>query len=147
MKTKTVSFNYSLHCVAGLACLGLLAVAGCVVEPDGRVYAAPIVVAPAPVVVVESDLIYYPGYEVYYDPGARLYWYSRGGAWVTDRAPPGISVDVLLASPSIHTGFRDSPQNHHADIVRQYPRNWRPNGRGPAGPGGPDGPGDRNRRG
>jgi hypothetical protein len=37
-------------------------------------------------------------------------------------------VDVLLASPSVHMNFHDSPANHHAEMLRQYPRTWRADG-------------------
>ena len=81
-------------------------------------------------VVVGDGLIYYPNYEVYFDPYSRVYWYPRGGAWVTGPSPYGISVDVLLASPSVRMDFRDSPERHHGEVVREYPRNWQPPGRG-----------------
>ena len=100
------------------------AIAGCIVEE--RPYPGPAVVT---TVGVEGGLVYYPDYEVYYDPGPGLYWFYRGGVWVTGPRPPGISVDVLLRSPSVRMDFRDSPANHHTEIIRQYPHGWRP-GRG-----------------
>ncbi|HSY74770.1 MAG TPA: hypothetical protein VK810_04810, partial [Dongiaceae bacterium] len=44
-------------------------------------------------------------------------------------APRGVSVDVLFASPSVRMNFHDSPANHHAEIVRQYPGHSKPSGR------------------
>lgn len=76
--------------------------------------------------MVEEGLVYYPNYEMYFDPVARVYWYPRGGGWVTGPSPVGVSVDVLLASPSVRMNFRDSPANHHGEVIRQYPRDWRP---------------------
>jgi hypothetical protein len=112
-----------VRCALGLALLVTLA--GCIVEPvGGRAYVAgPVVQGP---VVVQEGLIYYPNYEVYFDPVARVYWYPRGGAWITGPSPVGVSIDVLLASPSVRMNFRDSPANHHSEIIRQYPRDWRP---------------------
>ena len=69
--------------------------------------------------------MYYPNYGVYYSP-IHGYAYMEGGAWVSRPAPRGVSVDVLLASPSVRMNFHDSPANHHAAVARQYPRNWKP---------------------
>ncbi|HTB81707.1 MAG TPA: hypothetical protein VK717_12555 [Opitutaceae bacterium] len=77
-------------------------------------------------VVVQDDYIYYPGYEVYYSRNRHEYVYPEGGGWVSRPAPRGVSVNVLLASPSIAVDFHDSPAAHHAAVVRQYPKNWAP---------------------
>jgi len=120
------------------------------------VVAQPVVAVAQPTVMVPDGLIYYPNYEVYFDPGARVYWYSQGGRWVTGPSPSGISVDVLVGSPNVRMDFRDSPENHHREVAQQYPRNWRPAGppdrrppdRNSSERGTPDrGPPDENRRG
>jgi hypothetical protein len=41
-------------------------------------------------------------------------------------APQGVSVDVLLASPSVKMDFHDSPAKHHTEMVQKYPKNWKP---------------------
>jgi len=125
MADKNCFFARWTRCASWVAFIGVLA--GCVVEPvGGRAYvAAPVVVVDQPV-GIEGGLIYYPDYEVYFDPGARIYWYARGGAWIRGPRPEGISVDVLLASPHVRMDFRDSPANHHAEVVRRYPHGWRP---------------------
>jgi hypothetical protein len=110
---------------AGLAlCAALLTtLAGCVGYVDGPragVYVQPL--------VVEDDYVYYPNYEVYYSRSRHQYAYRDGNAWVSRPAPRGVSVNVLLASPSVTMNFHDSPANHHAEIVRQYPKNWKPSG-------------------
>jgi len=113
--------------VLGAVLLGTLT--GCVGYIDGPragVYVEPPVVETG--IVVEDDYVYYPGYDVYYNSSRHQYAYMEGGAWVSRPAPPGVSVDVLLASPSVRMNFHDSPANHHAEMVRQYPRNWRPSG-------------------
>jgi hypothetical protein len=79
-------------------------------------------------VVAQDDYVYYPGYEVYYSSSRRQYAYLEGGAWVSRPAPPGVSIDVLLASPSVRMDFHDSPANHHAAVVQKYPKNWAPPG-------------------
>jgi hypothetical protein len=89
------------------------------------VVAPPVVVTP-PVVVVQDNYVYYPGYDVYYNSTRHQYAYMDGGLWVSRPAPIGVSVDVLLASPSVKMDFHDSPANHHSEMVRQYPRNWAP---------------------
>ncbi len=104
------------------ATLGLLT--GCVgyVEgpPPEQAYGEP------PSVVMEDDYVYYPEYEVYYSRTRREYVYPEGGRWVSRPAPRGVSVNVLVSSPSVAVGFHDSPAAHHAAVVRQYPRNWTP---------------------
>ena len=93
---------------------------GCVGYVDGPragVYAAP------PVVVVQDDYVYYPDYEIYYSNSRHQYAYLEGRAWVSRPAPRGVSVDVLLRSPSVRMDFHDSPANHHAEVVRQHPGN------------------------
>jgi hypothetical protein len=79
-------------------------------------------------VVVQDDYVYYPGYEVYYSSSRHQYAYREGRAWVSRPAPRGVSVNVLLASPSVRMDFHDSPAQHHAAVVQQYPRNWAPPG-------------------
>ena len=78
--------------------------------------------------VVVDDYVYYPGYEVYYSSSRRQYAYREGNAWVARPAPRGVSVNVLLASPSVKMDFHDAPANHHAVVVKQYPKNWAPPG-------------------
>lgn len=79
-------------------------------------------------VIMEDDYVYYPGYEVYYSSNRHSYIYRDGRNWVTRPAPPRVAIEVLLASPSLRVDFRDSPERHHADMVKRYPRNWRPAG-------------------
>ena len=116
-KTDKVGF------MLGAVLLGTLT--GCVGYVDGPragYYAEP------SVVVVQDDYVYYPGYEVYYSSSRHQYAYREGRAWVSRPAPRGVSVNVLLASPSVRMDFHDSPAQHHAAIVRQYPKNWAPPG-------------------
>ena len=68
----------------------------------------------APVFVAQDDYVYYPNYECYYSVSRRQYAYREGNAWVSRPAPRGVSVDVLMRSPSVKMDFHDSPANHHA---------------------------------
>ena len=121
-----IIFRYEQICCAlGAASLAMLA--GCnKAEPAPAAAAAPAAPQVTGAVVVQADYMYYPGYEVYYSPGTRVYWYMQGGIWVSGPVVPGIAVDVLFASPSVRMDFRDSPANHHAEVIQQYPRNWQP---------------------
>ena len=115
------------HAGSALGALLLVTLTGCIVDgPRNRVY-----VAPPPVGVVfavQDDYVYYPSYDVYYSSNLHQYAYLEGGVWVSQPQPRGVSVNVLLASPSVKMDFHDSPALHHAAIVRQYPRNWKPSG-------------------
>jgi hypothetical protein len=137
-KTK-LSFKTDLAgCV--LAAALLVSVAGCVGyvgEPRGEVR------VDGPVFVAHDDYTYYPGYNVYYSSSRHQYAYQEGGAWVSRPAPQGVSVNVLVASPSVKMDFHDSPANHHATVVQKYPRNWTPPH---ANQGRKDGPSDEHGR-
>jgi len=87
------------------------------------VVAPPVVVAPA--VVVEDDYVYYPSYGIYFNRSRHQYAYLQNDAWVMAPAPQGVSVDVLLASPSVNMDWHDSPAHHHADMLKRYPKSWR----------------------
>jgi hypothetical protein len=102
---------------------------GYVDGPRGAVYAAPPVVEVAPPVIVEQDdFIYYPQYGMYYGSRSHRYYYQDGRSWVARPAPRGVSVNVLFASPSVSVGFHDHLETHHAEVIRAYPKNWRPDG-------------------
>ena len=81
---------------------------------------------PVAAVVVQNDYVYYPNYGVYYSQSRGQYAYQENGAWVSRPAPSGVSVHMLQASPSVKMNFHDSPANHHAAVVQQYPKNWKP---------------------
>ncbi|MGA2787996.1 MAG: hypothetical protein ABSF60_10755 [Verrucomicrobiota bacterium] len=112
----------------------LAALTGCVVNADAQgigitVQAPVVVVAPpvavAPAVVVQDDYVYYPNYGIYYNSHRHQYAYLEGGAWVFAPVPQGVSVEVLLASPSVRMDWHDSPEHHHAEMVQKYPKNWK----------------------
>lgn len=75
---------------------------------------------------VQDDYVYYPGYQVYYGNTSHNYVYQEGHNWVSRPAPPRVSPDVLVAAPSVRLDFHDSPANHHAEVVKQYPKHWAP---------------------
>jgi len=114
--------------VFGAALLG--AVTGCVGYVDGP-SAGGVYVQPSATVVVQDDYVYYPGYQVYYSSSRRQYIYRDGRSWVSRPAPPRVSADVLIASPSVRLDFHDSPSIHHSSVVKTYPKNWSPPGSGP----------------
>jgi hypothetical protein len=86
----------------------------------------PVYVEPVPVV---QEYVYYPSYQVYYSRQTRQYVYPEGQTWVSRPAPPRVSVDVLIGSPSVRLDFNDHPSAHHSTVARQYPRNWAPDPR------------------
>jgi len=114
--------------VSGAVLLTILAgsasYAGVTVEigvPVPVVVVAPPVVVAAPAVVIVDDFIFYPDYAIYYNSGRHQYAYLEGGAWVFAAAPVGVTIDVLVASPSIHMDWHDSPAKHHAEMLQKYP--------------------------
>jgi len=110
-------------------CFALLgALTGCVgyVDGPGAGYSAQPGVA-----VVQDDYVYYPQYECYYSVSRHQYAYRNGRNWVSRPAPRGVSESVLRSSPSVRMNFHDAPAQHHAEVARQYPKNWKPSGAKP----------------
>lgn len=108
----------------------LAALTGCVVapssQPSGYRGRPPVQVQAA--VMFQDDYIYYPGYETYYSSNRHEYVYREGSAWVRRPEPRGVTVNVLVAAPSVRLDFHDSPEQHHSSVVQSYPRNWAPPG-------------------
>jgi hypothetical protein len=147
MKTNSDSQN---ACLAGLMAGGVLlllaTLSACnrdqpqvvVVPAPAAAQPAVAAAAPPPEIIAQDDYVYYPQYEVYFSSSRHQYVYQEGNAWVSRPTPPQVAVNVLLASPSVHMSFHDSPATHHAETVRRYPRNYAPpergrDGRGPGG--------------
>lgn len=124
MNDKIISFSSGkAGLVLGVVLLGALT--GCVAYVDrpaqGSVYENN-----SAVFLVQDDYVYYPTYECYYSVSRHQYAYREGNAWVARPAPRGVTVNVLLASPSVKMNFHNSPAQHHAAVARQYPKNWKP---------------------
>jgi hypothetical protein len=105
-------------------CATLSGCVGYVRGPSAEVAVAPPVVE----VGVQDNYVYYPSYGIYFNSYRNQYAYMDGGAWVSRPEPMGVSVDVLLASPSVRMDFHDSPANHNAETIRAYPKNWTASG-------------------
>jgi hypothetical protein len=116
---------HSLQAATTLAGLVLLAgTTACVRDQRAGYRSGPVGPAQTTVVLVD-DYDYFPGYETYYSRSRHDYVYRDGNAWVRRPAPRGVSVDVLLAAPSVRLDFHDSPQLHHSTVVRSYPKTWK----------------------
>ena len=100
--------------------------AGYVDGPQAGVYAPPQSVYVETGVAAQDDYVYYPGYQVYYSGSRHQYVYQDGRSWVSRSTPPRVSADKLFASPSVKVDFHDSPANHHAEVAKQYPKQWAP---------------------
>lgn len=110
----------------GLGLLVLAMLAGCVDTPPwGGTSKHPTTAQTQTALGRQDNYVYFPGYEIYYNSNHGQYVYWDGSAWVTrTELPRGVSVEVLLASPSVAMNFHDAPEWHHAAMVRSYPRNW-----------------------
>jgi predicted small lipoprotein YifL len=80
----------------------------------------------SPVVETQDEYVYYPNYGIYYNSSRHQYASLEGGAWISEPAPRGVAEGELRASPSVKMNFHDAPASHHAEIARQYPKNWKP---------------------
>jgi len=128
MTKNSLSFRDRAGLISAAAILATLGWAGCVYPNDGhaRGYSEGPPGPPPAVVVVQDDYVYYPQYEVYYSSSRHQYGYRDGNAWAWRPAPPQVSLNVLVASPSVHMDFHDTPDRHHSTVVQQYPKNWKP---------------------
>jgi hypothetical protein len=124
IKTKKTGF------VLGVALM--VALAKCVGNANGQdagasvgINVTPPVMVPPP--LVQDNYVYYPTYSIYYNSSQHQYIYLHAGLWVSN-AIPGMSLPVLLASPSVNMDFHDSPEKHHAVTEHKYPKNWAPPG-------------------
>jgi hypothetical protein len=104
---------------AALVLGGALTLTGCVGYVDGPRAGVEV---ESPAIVVQDDYVYYPNYDIYYSSRWHQYAYLEGGAWISRPGPPGVSVDVVLASPSERRNFRESPGKPRAGVVRQPAR-------------------------
>jgi hypothetical protein len=123
MNNNRILFFKTGHVGIALSAVLLLTLTGCTGYVEGP---RAEVAVESPTVVVQDDYVYYPSYGIYYSSSRRQYAYLEAGAWVSQPAPRGISVEVLRASPSVRMDFHDSPANHHAAVARQYPKTWKP---------------------
>lgn len=124
MNDKKTSFtSATVGLVLGTVLLGALT--GCVTYVDrpaqGSVYEDN-----SAIFLAQDDYVYYPNYECYYSVSRHQYVYRDGRNWVSRPAPRGVTVNVLLASPSVRMNFHDAPTQHHAVVIQQYPKNWKP---------------------
>ncbi|HEY8993785.1 MAG TPA: hypothetical protein VIM71_03795 [Lacunisphaera sp.] len=66
---------------------------------------------------------YYPGFDVYYRPADRVWFYLDGGTWrIGAQLPTSIRVDFNRAVPL--TLESDRPYVFHEKVVTYYPSNY-----------------------
>jgi hypothetical protein len=76
------------------------------------------------VVAYQDDYVYYPGYEVYYSNTRHQYVYQDGRSWVTRAEAPRGFAQARASAASVQVDFHDTPERHHAEVVKSYPKNW-----------------------
>jgi hypothetical protein len=101
--------------IASLLSAALLGVlAGCASSAKGPSHAG----SPAPpppafvqngVGVLQSDYVFYPAYQVYHSRNHGHFVYLEGRSWVVRPTPPGVSTEVLFASPAVKLGTGEAP--------------------------------------
>jgi hypothetical protein len=113
-QTDIVRFGLCMVVLAILTgCVGYVEGPGAGVYADSGTFAA------------QDNYVYYPQYECYYSVSRHQYAYRDGNVWVAQPVPRGVSVNVLVASPSVKMSFHDSPAQHYAAVVKQYPKDWK----------------------
>ena len=124
MSSKAGQFEYMLGAALPVS------VTGCVGYVD-RPRERNVYVEPARVFIEQDDYVYYPGYQMYYGSRSHHYYYQEGSSWVSRPAPRGVSASVLFAAPSVTLDFHDGPAMHHPQVIRTYPKNWKPSAENP----------------
>ena len=72
-----------------------------------------------------SDYIYYPDTGVYYSPAQQMFMYRDGDHWERrHHAPAGWRSNEA----GVHVRIQGGPEQHDAQIRREYPRTWRHDG-------------------
>lgn len=117
MKTRIFLTAKTVGLTAGMTFLATLT--GCVAERSsgyrGHTQAT---------VLFQDDYDYYPGYETYYSRNRHEFVYLEGNTWVRRPEPRGVSINVILAAPSVRLDFHDAPEQHHRTVIQSYPRTW-----------------------
>ena len=122
MSWSTVSFAG----IVPVAVLGL-ALAGCVDAPRVQTLAVqPSIAQLQAVRSVRANYVYYPDYEIYHSRNYQQYVYRYNHAWMIRATPPDLYADVLPTARFAPMSFHDDPWLHHAEVVRNFPRNQRP---------------------
>jgi len=122
MKSPTLSKITATCILPAALALVALAMTGC--ETDTRTTIAYRDSRPA-YVYADDDYVYYPQYEMYYSNRRHQYGYREGNSWVWRQSPTRVETNVLVSTPSVHLDFHDSPERHHSEVIKTYPRNWR----------------------
>jgi hypothetical protein len=76
-------------------------------------------------VAIEDTYLYYPDYEIYYNPARRQYVFFDGRSWIASPVPPRDYARGLRRAPHVEIYLQDSPEYYHREVVRDYPRRWR----------------------
>ncbi len=124
MKMQLFKTNRTALILGALVTVALIKCGG-TVQAQNVTVSVP-VPAPSVTVVAQDDYVYYPQYGMYYNRTHHRFYSLNHGAWVVGAAPVGFTADVVLASPSVHMDFHDTPEHHHADIIKRYPHDWKP---------------------
>jgi hypothetical protein len=107
----------------GLAALALLS--GCATSSWTGTFRQPTMSQVHVALSQQDSYIYFPGYQVYFNPARRQYTYWNGRAWLTSPdLPHELSLELLQESPSVAMNFDDAPARHHGEVAQSYPRNW-----------------------
>jgi len=102
----------------------LLFVAGCYNAPQKSAHLSGSTVV-ATRGTERDSYVYYRAYEAYYNATRRQYVYREGRSWVNRPDLPKAWAKNLATTPQVPVEFHDAPEKHHAQIAREYPRDWR----------------------
>jgi len=143
-KLKTYALSMTRRNSHGTKRLGLavgvlllLAAAGCNSSPGWGGWSTHPTVAQLQISRgIQPNWVYYPAYETYYSSNYQQYIYRDTrfpdprfpdtNVWVISEEPMApATAEMLQATPTVEMQFHDSPMAHHAEIAREFPRNWR----------------------
>ena len=127
---KTFSFSSTRGTAALLGATAALVFAGChattATDPDSPENATSHAFTGTTGDKIGDDYVYYPQYEVYYSQARKEYVYYNGSVWVRSAEPQQIWMKEIRSADSVPMNFKDSPESHHTDVLKMYPRTWKP---------------------
>lgn len=127
---KTLSLPSLRRAVALFGVLAGLALGGChatpATDPDSPQNSASHAFTGTAGDKIGDDYVYYPKYEVYYSAARKEYVYYNGAVWVRSVEPKQVWTEEIRSADSVPMNFHDSPEGHHSDVLKLYPRNWKP---------------------
>lgn len=121
---KNLTLIKTTSCAACLGAVAMMGFAGCATSGDPINTLLGLVgnVGLGGRSAVQSDYLYYPEYDIYYNRNTREFLSVENNRWVVRDYPRHVSPDRIFATRAIRLDGYDSPE-HHRNTYYQQNRN------------------------